>query len=163
MTSWARFFCWEPAKLRSRQGWTLTLMSTTGHGSGHGSGSGMTQDDLLLKNRPLESRKRTLLSFIYAISKHKYFSIYPSMQQLYLFVTPSFFITSSAADKYWLLVRLALSPVLPIMDWPLFHWPLVRLASIPDWQRMDWPLFHWPLVRLASIPDLQIMDWPLFH
>jgi hypothetical protein len=52
-TYWGRFFCREPAKLRSRQGWTLTLMSTTGHGSGHGSGSGTAQDELWLKNRPL--------------------------------------------------------------------------------------------------------------
>jgi hypothetical protein len=50
---WGRFFCREPAKLRSRQGWTWTLMSTTGHGSGRGSGSGTAQDELWLKNRPL--------------------------------------------------------------------------------------------------------------
>jgi hypothetical protein len=43
------------------------------------------------------------------------------MQQLYLSVTPS-----SAADKYWLLVQLALSPVGPYSGWPL-----VRLALIP--------------------------------
>jgi hypothetical protein len=48
-----RFFCREPAKLRSRQGWTLTLMITTGQGSGHGSGSGTAQGELWLKNRPL--------------------------------------------------------------------------------------------------------------
>jgi hypothetical protein len=46
-------FCLEPAKLRSRQWWTLTLMHTAGHGSGHGSGSGTDQDEHWLKNRPL--------------------------------------------------------------------------------------------------------------
>jgi hypothetical protein len=52
-----RFFCREPAKLRSRQGWTLTLMGTAGHGSGQGSGSGTAQDELWLKNRPLNRVK----------------------------------------------------------------------------------------------------------
>jgi hypothetical protein len=41
-----RFFCREPAKLRSGQGRTLTLMTTTGHRSRHGSGSGTAQDEL---------------------------------------------------------------------------------------------------------------------
>jgi hypothetical protein len=49
LQSWGRFFCREPAKLRSRQWWTLTLMSTTGHGSKHGSGSGTAQDELWLE------------------------------------------------------------------------------------------------------------------
>jgi hypothetical protein len=49
-------FCPEPAKLRSRQGWNLTLMRTSGHGSGHRSGSGTDQDELWLKNRPLDNK-----------------------------------------------------------------------------------------------------------
>jgi hypothetical protein len=57
------FFCREPAKLSSRQGWTLTLMHTAGHGSGHESRSG-TEELWLQKPglRALWQRNVSLIS-----------------------------------------------------------------------------------------------------
>jgi hypothetical protein len=117
---------WARLRIRHGSGWTLTKKPTS---------------ELSQTHAPVLHLCHKQTQIFFNLSQHA--ATVP-------FCHPFFFITSSAADKYWLLVRLALSPVDPYSGWPL-----VRLALSPVLTIMNWPLFNWPLVRLASIPDWQ--------